>query len=351
MAKPPRSRIEGLGFDWLFVVISGISMLGVYVDGWAHNHLDDIDTFWTPWHGLIYVGAVLVLILTVVVFLWNRLPGVPWTKALPVGYGISAIGVLIYGLSGAVDFVNHTFFAGFEARIEALLSPPHIGLLVGATLFRTGPLRAAWHRRGASGWGLFAAVVSATYLLSSFTFFTQYVHPFGLTAAAAGYRPPDGLSDILVGGTRAPEYVVAVGVASVLLQAALLMGIVLLLVWRWGSALPVGTITLVLTVNAVGMTWMRDRYLSTGPVWLILVALVAGIVGDALLRWLRPSTVRVMAFRWFAFLLPLVLYLLYFVTVLLFGGGLWWTPLMWLGLIAMAGGTGWLVGLLVEQPT
>lgn len=29
---------------------------GVFVDGWAHNNLAKLETFFTPWHALLYSG-------------------------------------------------------------------------------------------------------------------------------------------------------------------------------------------------------------------------------------------------------------------------------------------------------
>ena len=33
-------------------------LVGVMVDGWAHNNLEALETFFTPWHALFYSGFV-----------------------------------------------------------------------------------------------------------------------------------------------------------------------------------------------------------------------------------------------------------------------------------------------------
>lgn len=379
MPKPPRAPIGGLGFDYLFALVSGVSMVGVYIDGWAHNHISNIEGFWTESHYVLYGGVALVFLLTVGVFLCNaRLSPPPsitrprriselirliyrvgaWvSRVLPTGYGISALGLLIYLLAGVGDFLYHSRF-GTEARVELLLSPPHIGLLLGGALFRTGPLRAAWQRRTAATdpwWRrsreLLPMVLSATYLLLSLTFFTQYAHPFGQTIAAKADDPGPALGLIKVGGVEADEYVAAVAILSVLLQSALLMSIVLLLLWRWGSALPFGAVTLMLSANAAGMTWMRDIYLATKALPLIAIAVLAGLAADVLIRLFQPSASRIWAFRGFAFAVPMILYALYFIALAATGGGVWGdVPKMWLGLVILAGGVGWAVSFLVEHP-
>lgn len=43
--------------DLLTVAFAGWLVLGLFVDGWAHN-TDKPETFFTPWHGLFYSGFV-----------------------------------------------------------------------------------------------------------------------------------------------------------------------------------------------------------------------------------------------------------------------------------------------------
>ena len=43
--------------DLLTVAFTGWPIIGLFVDGWAHNN-DKPETFFTPWHGLFYSGFV-----------------------------------------------------------------------------------------------------------------------------------------------------------------------------------------------------------------------------------------------------------------------------------------------------
>jgi hypothetical protein len=342
---------QRLRFDYAFAALCGVFLVGLYLDGWAHNHIDGIETFYTPWHAVMYAGFLAVLSLTAIEFGRGRAQGRSVREALPTGYGISMIGLIAYGIAGMGDFIWHTLF-GVESTVEALFSPTHIGLLVGATLIRTGPLRAAWQRgpTASGGWRThLPMVLSGAYLLSSLTFFTQYLAPLGLTPAASDYAPTVASLAGSRSGIGSVEYVVTVGVASVFLQTALLMGLLLLLVRRWGTELPFGTVTVIVGVNTLLMVLMRDRYLSTGAGPLLVAGIAAGVTGDLLLRALRPASDRIIGFRTFAFALPVAQYTLYF-AALFFASGVWWTLPVWSGVIVLAGAVGWLVSFLILPP-
>src|SRR6266581_6299735 len=60
----------------------------------------------------------------------------------------------------------------------------------------------------------------------------------------------------------------SLGVVSILLQAAILMGLLLLIIRRW--TLPPGSLTLIFTLSTVLISFMNDQYL------LIPAAVLAG---------------------------------------------------------------------------
>ena len=112
-----------------------------------------------------------------------------------------------------------------------------------------------------------------------------------------------------------------VGFLPILLQTAILMGVVLLLVRRWVP--PFGALALIFTLATVLISVMHDQY----P-W-ILLALVAGLTADLLLRFLKPSAERPVALRIFAFAVPTILYGLYFVGMIVNDGGIGWSVPRW----------------------
>jgi hypothetical protein len=133
------------------------------------------------------------------------------------------------------------------------------------------------------------------------------------------------------------------GIAPILLQAGLLTGMVLLVVRRWGRALPPGSLTIVFAVNALLMGFLRDQ-----PA-LIPGATAAGLAADLLLKQLNPSITRPRALRLFAFAVPAVYGLFYFLA-LIFAKGMWWSLPLWSGSVVLAGFAGWLLSYLLLPP-
>jgi len=88
--------------------------------------------------------------------------------------------------------------------------------------------------------------------------------------------------------------------------------------------------------------WERERVIAA-------LAVVAGLIADLLVWRLKPSLAIPVAFRVFAFVVPLVYYALYFL-VLLVTKGVGWSMNLWMGSIVMAGIVGLLVSYLLVPP-
>lgn len=178
---PRRKRpMDGLRFDWLVAILSAVMIGGVYLDGWAHNHGQTDNSFFTIWHALLYSGFLFLATGLLMALVRNRRAGYSWRTAMPVGYNLSLLGVAIFAAGGFFDMVWHTLL-GVEVNVEALLSPSHLILETGALLMISGPLRSAWLLMPAGALGLsklFPALLSLMLILSMFSFFTQYAHPF-----------------------------------------------------------------------------------------------------------------------------------------------------------------------------
>lgn len=335
VAHPARQDrpVAGARFDWLVVVLSGWMVGGIHLDAWAH-HQFEVETFFTPWHGVLYSGFLAlaaVLAGTIVRNVWR---GHAWRQAMPAGYELSLAGVAIFMLGGAGDMLWHGLF-GIEVNIEALLSPTHLLLALGGVLLATGPLRAAWLRDSAQpGW---AALLSLALLLSVLSFFTAYANPLSEAVMAQGSRPPAEDDVFLTQGA---------GVAGILVSAALMMGAVLLTVRRWSppaGRLPFGGLAVVLGLSSLLTVSVHEDFR------LLPFTVAAGLVGDGLLRWWQPSAARPAAFRLFSFTLPAAFYALYFATLAV-TGGVWWTIHLWAGAIFLAGTVGWLLSYAFVAP-
>jgi hypothetical protein len=138
------------------------------------------------------------------------------------------------------------------------------------------------------------------------------------------------------------------GIVSLLLTCGLIMGLILLAIRRW--ALPVGALTLMLTLNAALMSLLYD---DAPPAQALLLATtaaaLAGLGADLLLQRLRPSVRRPRALRVFAFLTPAAIVAANFAVVGL-AAGLWWSVHLWAGTIVLAGVVGLLLSYLLAPP-
>jgi hypothetical protein len=333
------ARQASAGFNWVAALLSAWLIGGLFLDGWAHSHGRVDDVFFTPWHAVMYSGALAIVLFLGVTAVRNIAHGSAWRQALPAGYGLSLLGAVLFATGGVFDLGWHLVF-GVEVNIEALLSPSHLLLATGGVLMITGPLRAAWHALGIGadgaradryrGWRRLGPVLlSAALLLSVFTFFTSYAH-FMENPAVRSTQP----------AWRAQS----IGVASILLPAILLMGVLLPLMRRF--ALPFGALLLVFGVNSALMAVFEDRYL-----WVPAFAF-AGLLGDLLLVWLEPWRAAAGRFYAAAFLVPASYFALYFAALAL-TDGIAWTLHLWLGAIVIAGAIGVLLAVAlraVEAP-
>lgn len=332
-AEEPAGRYASVTFDRTAAVLSGWLVGGFLLDVWAHHNLPStLETFFTPWHGVLYSGFLAVAALLVGTLARGLVRGYSWRGALPVGYGQSLVGVLIFGVAGVGDVVWHLLF-GIEVDVEALLSPPHLALVLGAGLIVGGPLRSAWNRGDV---GL-PAVLSLGYAMLAVAFVTEVGSPFATPWAATGVQtvePWAGVSS----RTEPAATGQALGVVGILLQTAVLMSFVLPTARRWGRALPLGSLTLLFAfASTTALTHEQYR--------LVPAALAAGLFADLLLMILKPSEEHVRAMRIFAFLVPVGLYSMYFAALAL-TGGIWWTTELWMGSILVSGGVGVLVSYL-----
>ena len=128
------------------------------------------------------------------------------------------------------------------------------------------------------------------------------------------------------------------GVVSVALQAALLMGFVLLAMRR--RIVPPGAITILFTVNALLMTMQESTY------FLIPGAVAAGLAADGLLWVAKSSDHRSRSIRLLSFFVPAIYYAFYFLAISV-SSGIGWPLELWSGSVVLAGSVGLLLSYLV----
>lgn len=339
---PPAPALE-----W---TISGLSLTfvaGLYLDGWAHIR-ELPETFFTPWHAVIYLSFFALAGVLGHAAWRGRRSGAPWRLALPMGYGLAGIGAAVFLAAGGADLIWHEVF-GIEADLEALYSPPHLLLAAGATLIVTSPLRGAWHQSQTTRSSSWRAVLSITLLLAMITFFTSESNPLVHPWASMTLRPAAltsaglGLPATADGGLGVREIVETLGMSGVIIQSAIISALGLVMVRRWGTQLPKGWLTMLLGCSAVAASVFHSTF------WTIAPAVLAGVASDVAYSWLRPSVERPRAIRWLGAILPLLLYVPYFLALSI-TAGIWWPVHIWTGAFVFSSATGLAMSYLVCPP-
>ena len=311
---------------------------GAWVDVWSH-HKSELESFFTPAHGVLYAGFLAAAAVLVVASVQQG--GDRFTFRPPHGYRLALVGIPLFLVGGVGDSVWHTLF-GIEQDLDALLSPTHLILGFGSALMASGPAVAAWGRpRNASPGRLeeveLPALISLGLLVSVGVFFTSFANPFSLPVAAGdglGALANLGVAGDIEVATTSALLEQALGVASILVVVAVVMATVLPIALRW--RVPFGGLAIVFALG-IGASALPHEALAVVP-----AVILAGLGADLLARSLRPAIDRRSALVSFAFLVPVILVGSYLATVQI-TVGLAWPVALWSGSIVLAGAVG--VGL------
>ena len=342
LPRPDEYPPSSITFDFMSMVFAAWWLIGLFADGAAHA-ANAVDTFFTPWHLILYSGFLAVALWIGGLQLRNMYKGYTLWRALPRGYLLALVGIILFAIAAPLDFIWHDVF-GFELRLDALLSPPHLMLISGAMLFGTAPLRTAWIRmqqgEKLAGWrgGLAPMVMSLFFLMVTTAFMTQYAHPLA---------SPKWLSLPYVGAPEIEMYRADLwGIASAHISTFVLISILLLSLRFW--PLPFGSITL-LVGGSMFLLWaMRaSRVMQYWPV--LAWAVVIGLAADCAMHYWKIDRHNRLGIRLLCSLLPAGFFLGYYL-IIMAGPGLTWITHMWTGMIFEVAIVGLILSFLVAPP-
>ncbi len=325
------------GRDRTVAVVFGLWMvIGLFLDGWAHDNSKP-ESFFTPWHGVLYSGFAAAAAAAVLVALRSRTAGQAWRETLPVGHGLTLGALAAFAVGAAGDLVWHETL-GIEVGVEALLSPTHLLLLAGGLVALSAPFRAAWASdEQAPSMRTFAPTVLALALLTALVgFFLLYLSPFLNNAAGTRFARPPGVAHDHP-SSDVGELQQLLGIASILMTSVLFAVPAHLLLRRWRP--PVGAFTLFFGV----LTFLFVALNEFGQPSVILAGLAAGVVIDVLAGRVAPSAAVAIGMT--------VMWLTYFGLYQLAEGGVVWTAELWTGTVVLAGLLVSGIGLLAQPPT
>lgn len=320
----PASAQPDLLVDWVMALLGCWFVFGAYVVASVRLRPPVSSATLASWQQVVADSGWILVTAFLAGTLARKLSrGLPWQRALPPGYMLSLAGCAIFAMGASADTYWSLAF-GFGTGLEALLGPAHIVEILGGGLMIGGPLRSAV-RRGSLG---LPGVISAGLVLSALTFATLFAHPYVDVWASASRRPSQVLWWVAEN----------IGVASLFLQSAILLGLSLLLL-RSFRPRP-GTFTLIAALNGfmVAIVHLRFDLLPAMVATGVAIDMVALAVSP---EWQRPRQVRL-----FAILVP-PLYICAYLALLLLTGGTAWSWRLWLGIVLASPILGWLVARLV----
>ncbi|HTJ34404.1 MAG TPA: hypothetical protein VL738_14345 [Dactylosporangium sp.] len=323
---------------------------GLFMDGWAHSHVPTLETFFTPWHGVLYSGYAALAISLVPARVWRGRPEGPVRDWVPAGYGLGLLGAVLFAAGGAFDMTWHIVF-GIEVDLEALLSPPHLLLLTAGTLMIATPIRAAAAKRNlaANGGGLAAegegerdgeiatpatggalawasgpdvpVLISATTATGVAAFFLDYLSPFTDAPAAMS---ANGDREVL-------------GVADYMTYTVLIL-VAVLFVWTRLGRMPLGLITLVVAAASVPNGVFGDFENLPAQLWPLAGAVIADLAVQAVAA--RRGDLLTLAA---GVLVPLLIWPTHLIGVEL-SLGIAWSLELWSGVVVLTALAGAVLG-------
>ena len=320
--------------DQLLSSLFGLWMIvGLFLDGWAHDNQKP-ETFFTPWHGVLYTGFGAAAAFAVHRALRSRRPGAGWVETIPRGHGLTLAALGVFAFAAFGDLVWHEVL-GIEVGLEALLSPTHLLLMASGLVALSAPVRAAWMTvEDAPPMSTFLPVALATSLLTALVaFFLSFFSPFSNDAGAIGFRRFPGQVHAHPSGDP-QELQQLVGVGSILLMSVVLAGAVAFLLRRW--RVPSGTLTLLFSL-LVTLFVGTDEFAQ--PL-VLLAGPAAGAVGDLLVQRRLPAAVVSGAAVG-------TLWLTYFALYVVDEGSVRWVAEVWAGSVFLGALLATGIGLLV----
>ena len=304
----------GTAVDWGFAVLSTILVSAGYEYSWLTRNKSPLPKgseipFQAAW------ADVALYLVVIGLLAWRRTGR--QRSLIPDGYGPSAVGCALVAIG---IFMNGwwTDALGPAIGVPAIFRLPNLLEIAGAVLIVVGPLLAS------TGRGELmvspTALVSAVLLLATVTFFTQFDHPYVDRYAAVEIALPDPLSAFDRGNHR--EQIL--GALGLMMQTATVTGVILWVLRQ--TRLPVGSITLMLTVTALFTATQLGHFAMVG------VGAIVGVLGDVLLALLRPRADRVVRLHVFAILMGAFLSGIYLIWIGI-DPGTWWQPDMTFGTV------------------
>lgn len=310
------------------------TIVGLFLDGWAHSHQKP-ESFFSPWHGVLYSGFAAAALWAGWIAWRRREPDRSLLATMPPGHLSSIAGFTLFGIGAIGDLLWHEIF-GIEVNLEALLSPTHLLLLMGGAIALSAPLRTRLRSPAVTvSWAEFLpALLSLTLLTAVGAFFLSYLSPFSTTSVAYENATTHTHDLVRLTPALAAELRENWTIGAIFVTTIVFLLPALFVRRRWKT--PPGTFLVLYTTLLVAQTGLNgfEQWL------LIVIGPVVGVVVDASIRREVPGWLM-------GGLVPLAAWSTYFLVFEL-QEGVGWSPELWAGATVMASLLGGLIGSLTE---
>ncbi|WP_369373061.1 hypothetical protein AB1046_05270 [Promicromonospora sp. Populi] len=318
---------------WTLLGASLWLVAGLQLDAFAHSTIPDLETFWTPWHAVMYSG-IAACGLTLLWLLRSRLPQVVTYRSLlretPSALRLPGIGMGLLLVGGGIDTLWHNLF-GIERGLEIFFSPSHYFIIAGMVLVASGPALmlsassapSVRHLRGADAVAVVASAVLAVIPVQIYT-----LHASALAEPMLGTGP----------GPWWPISEDALMFHAYVGSTVLLLVPILILSRRWD--LPLGAPTALVAAPAFVMCLVLG---DPADAWLPVTVTVVTAVVELAARILTPGFRRLAPdARWvvLGFVAPIVVWSAVLGVSTVTEGGTYWNLHMISGLVSLVGLTG-----------
>ncbi|GIF20815.1 hypothetical protein BJ973_001279 [Actinoplanes tereljensis] len=256
---------------WIMLVASAWLVTGLQLDAYAHATTPELETFWTPWHAVLYSG-IAASGLTLVWLLRSRLPNIPTYAtviALPNALRVPLLGMAFLLVGGGIDTLWHNIF-GIEQGLEIFVSPSHEFIILGMVLVAVGPALMTTSDRLSFADG---TLVTISALLTVLPLHIYSLHANLLGTIFFG----DGENPVRIYSTDAQI------MHGFLFTTVLLLLPIILIGRRW--RLPIGVPSLLVGLPAIAMHLM---FLEGEPWWLPLTVAFGAVGVELVARVLGP---------------------------------------------------------------
>src|SRR5690242_18773399 len=347
------------------MIIAFWPITALFFDGRNHNNKVGQESFFTLAHNLLYSGITVFAIYVgkVIVEYQPRRRGFDF-KAIPVGYGVTIIGLCILGVAGPADLIWHSIY-GFEINIEAIVSPPHLALFLGGLLVSSTGIRSMWAKQDIAPdmRRYLPALLSGILFIAMVNFITMYLSAWMTNVAPTKAfvndlkRFPDVMSNQHIGlseGLRGygdnlfpyHYYTVGQSLASIVISTIVLLGPTLLILRRW----RVPDWTFAITFLAFGL--LMNVMTSYRDAWTLIALTLTGLAIDLMQRAFAPARdarLTLGGIRLVGSLAAVILWFSYFILLAL-EKGIGWKATTWVGVCVIGIGAGFGTAFLVAPP-